>query len=400
MNTQVLATLKQARVDMLMKLPFFGALAIRLKLEASDQLPAPMGTDGETIWYNPAQLDQLKWTYGEMVAVLCHEVLHCVFAHQLRRKHRDPMLWNLAADAVINPIINDMAHILQHKGKQEAIKLPKDTVNIPKYKGWSTERVYEDMQQNTQSNSNSKGNGEGKDGKGQPQPWNCGGVQDAKAGTATEQAQDWTHAVRQAAQHAKSRGSLPSGLESLIEELLEPKLDWRSLLREFIETHVDRTDYHWTRPNPRYVGYGYYLPSLYGKATPALAVYVDTSGSTNTKEQRTAFASEMQAIAQETRPQRLYVVHNDAAVHKVQTFEQGDDVVINAFYGNGGTDFRPPFKWADDEGVAKEIACAVFFTDMEGPFPQDPPDYPVLWISTSKQLKAPWGQTVYLEAET
>jgi predicted metal-dependent peptidase len=193
---------------------------------------------------------------------------------------------------------------------------------------------------------------------------------------------------------------LPGGLESFIDHINEPKLDWRSLLREFVQTAVDRIDYTWSRPNKPYSYYDVILPGLYGESTPIIVCYIDSSGSTNTKPQREAFAGEMAAIAEEVKPQRLYVVHNDAKVHKVQIFERGEEVHIHSFVGNGGTDFRPPFHWATKEGLDDEIACAVFLTDLEGPFPDTPPPYPVLWISTgAKAAQAPWGATLRLEVD-
>ena len=317
------------------------------------------------------------------------------------------MLANFAMDFAINPLITD-ANLKVKDGRDvQPVRLPKETLVdynpdaqtaklAKKYTGWCWERIYEDLKQHVKY-VQMQGVGQGKDGNGQGHPWNCGGVLEAPGGADGQVTQkaEWEQAVRQAAQAAKAQGKLPSTLESLVESIVEPKLDWRSLLREFIETCTDRTDYTWTRPNKAYAYYDTYLPSLYGEAAPAFAVAVDTSGSVSDQE-LAEFSAEIAAIASEVKPLTLTVIHCDAAVHKAESFERGEEVRITTFHGRGGTDFRPPFEYVQKEAL--DIAALVYLTDLQGTFPDSPPPYPVLWISTTKE-QAPWGQTVRLETE-
>ena len=93
-----------------------------------------------------------------------------------------------------------------------------------------------------------------------------------------QNAQDWKIATQQAAQAAKMAGKLPRSLARYVEELLEPVVDWREALRQFVD-QIARNDYTWTRPNSRYFSRGLILPSLYNQEIPPLVVAVDTSGS-------------------------------------------------------------------------------------------------------------------------
>jgi predicted metal-dependent peptidase len=60
--------------------------------------------------------------------------------------------------------------------------------------------------------------------------------------------------------------------------------------------------------------------------------------------------------------------------------------------GGGGTHFAPAFTWLKEHDI--EPACAVYLTDLEGGFGEEP-DYPVLWVSTTRKV-APWGRTIHM----
>lgn len=414
MANTILDRLKQTRLKMLIHLPFFGALALRLELREDLTIPSSLATDGTTLAYNPqfkwGELGTLsQWSDEALLVGVVHEVAHCVLKHPFRRGHRNAMvsadgrvmpLWTLAIEHPCNDLVQGAGYTL-----------PKGALYDKKYGGWCAERVYDDLLDKALQNpaKGGCGCGGGKDGQGEGQghvghlPQGAHGQcvqpapdgKDGKDAGATEQ--DWDQAVRQAAQAAKSRGLLPAGLESLIEDILEPKLDWKSLLREFVETAMDRTDYAWTRPNKPYAYYDAILPGLYGEEAPAFAVAIDTSGSVGDRE-LAEFGAEIAAIADEVKPLDLYVIHCDAKVQKVETFHRGEEVRITRFAGRGGTDFAPVFEYVHKEAL--DIAALVYLTDMECPFPADAPSYPVLWISTAaKYVKAPWGQTIRLEVD-
>lgn len=404
MARSILERLKRTRVDMLNPrlddplkptLPFWGLLALRLELREDTQVPAPLATDGTYLLYNPTfkfgdigTLDQ--WTDQQLMVGVIHEVAHCALMHPHRKGTHDALvttgdgaampLWLLAVEYPTNEMTMNTG-----------CTLLKGTVWDEKYKGWSAERVYDDLLKQAKQNGSGgyvlKQHGAGCQCV---KPANGSKDGDGKASGTSEQ--DWQQAVRQAAEIAKSRGTLPAGFEQFIENILTPSVDTLSVILEFIQTATDRTDYTWTRPNKAYAYYDTYLPSLEGETCPPFAIFVDTSGSVSDKELAT-FSGWIQLAQEIYKPERLYVIHCDGAVHKVEVFEQGEPAEVRSFKGRGGTDFAPPFQWIKEHEV--EIACAVYLTDLEGPVP-DAPSYPVLWVSTTK-LEAPWGRTVRLE---
>ena len=65
--------------------------------------------------------------------------------------------------------------------------------------------------------------------------------------------------------------------------------------------------------------------------------------------------------------------------------------------GGGGTEFAPFFDAADEAGLVADGTVAVYLTDGEGPFPSEPPNYPVLWIVTPGGIdedRFPFGDVV------
>ena len=98
----------RARSSLLLKQPFFGTLCLRLGAEFTEDIPTA-GTNGEKLLINPTFF--LKQTHEQRVGLLAHEVMHCVYMHVLRLNERDPFLWNVAGDYVINLVVTDAGMI-------------------------------------------------------------------------------------------------------------------------------------------------------------------------------------------------------------------------------------------------------------------------------------------------
>lgn len=392
-----------ARALLVLEQPFFGYLVLRLRL-VEDPGCKTLWTNGESLGYNPDFVVSLS--SSRLQAALAHEVLHCAGGHPWRRGCRDRWLWNVAADYAIN-------HILEDAG----FDVGEDWLLNPSFKGLSAEEIYDILANQpsgggssgsqgmggTQAQGDAQSGGRPKEKKnnGQcgtddpnaddgPEDFGPGEVRDAPQDTASQSEAEWRVAVATADKAAKSVGRLPKGLERFANEAVEPRIDWRQILRRFVQSAA-REDYSWKMPNARYAPLGIYLPSLRSETMGPIVVFVDTSGSIGEKE-LSAFSAEIRSIAEEVRPETLWVIYADADVHRADEFPMGENVQINPI-GGGGTDFRPAFAWVEKNGLSP--SCAVYLTDMYGIFPDTHPEYPVLWVATSER-KAPWGETVRL----
>ena len=146
-NQKIIDKLVTARIALLLKHPFFGNLATRLKLVNADDWCPTAGTDGRHFFYNTKFIDSL--TPKEAEFLFGHEVLHNVFEHMLVRiGDRDPQLWNIAADYAVNQILKDSNIGDMPKGKKGENKGFQDD----KYKDWPSERIYDDLLKTAKKN--------------------------------------------------------------------------------------------------------------------------------------------------------------------------------------------------------------------------------------------------------
>lgn len=197
--------------------------------------------------------------------------------------------------------------------------------------------------------------------------------------------------IASAAQAAKGQGKLPAGLERMLVEALKPKIDWKDRLRKFVAKTIP-SDFTWMRPSRRSMANGIYMPSVVKNGCGKLLVIIDTSGSIG-NEELAQYWGEVTAIFEDCNPEQLVVMYCDAAVAGTDYFSFGETPVLRP-RGGGGTDFRPPFRKVNKDGI--QIQAAIYLTDGYGSFPEKEPPYPVLWVITS-DVKAPHGETLRLE---
>jgi predicted metal-dependent peptidase len=421
------AKLSRARTQLLLNQPFFGTLCLRLKLVPMPSFPT-MATDGRRLVYNPAFVEKL--TPAELEGVLAHEVMHCALAHHCRRGERDAQLWNRAADYAVNPILIS-----------NGITLPKDALIDPAFSDLAAEEIYARLQKQghdsgkpeppSQSSTQSGGGSSGGNSPGQaaqsapqetqspasqaqqrpqspgtsdrPLPARPGGFgevldavgdddQPASQAELSRQMHEWAINAEQALCSAKACGHEPGGIERPLEQARQSEHDWQAILRDFIAA-TNPSDFRWAPPNRRFISSGLYLPSVGRSGVGEIVVVVDTSGSIGTKELE-QFAGEINAITNDAQPESIRVVYCDAAVQAVDEFGPSEPIKLSP-KGGGGTDFVPPFRWIEENGI--EPKCLIYLTDLCcNSFPVAP-DYPVLWVTDSDKA-APFGETLRLFA--
>ena len=348
-----------ARISMLRKEPFWGSLAMRLVLCEDPSLnPPTLATDGVTLWYHPEWVQQNSDAYRK--SGVAHEIGHCIFQHMARLGQRSPKRWNVAGDYVINAML-----------KESGFQFPDTWLYDSQYGGMTTDKVYALLEDQS-------GN-EPFDAMREPPPPEPDEI---------DQAQEWAMATIQAANAARKQGKLPGSIQRFIDDFLDSRADWATLLKRFI-TERTREGYSWARFNRRYSAVGIYLPGLYSERMETLVVVTDDSGSITDKV-LSAFSSEVSAARDAATPMRTIVISCDARVNHVSDLEPGDLFEVKN-HGGGGTDFRPPFQWLEERGITP--SCLVYLTDLEGSFPAHAPDYPVLWCSINSRI-APWGETI------
>ena len=197
----------------------------------------------------------------------------------------------------------------------------------------------------------------------------------------------------QARQAAAKQGTLPAGLERLIEDIVNPVTPWHILLERFMMLQI-KAGVSWRRPNKRFVGHDLYLPST--DVQPKMGTLViesDESGSIDVVT-TTHWNGHINKIIELCRPERVIVLHTDTVVAKAEEFEADDYPIVFKTYAAGGTDMTAGFKWCVDNGVEPDVF--VCLTDGHTPF-GEAPGYPVVWLITTHGIEAPHGETIYYE---
>lgn len=404
-----------ARSTIIIDLPFFGSLLVGLRTVENKMIPT-FRMDGEKIEYNPDFVETLK--PKEIRTILCECILHGALGHVFRLEARDPERWNRACDyAVANVMRDSNLHALQQNNAQlrdyfELGGVFKDWCPANKeFDNLAAEDIYNKLPRKPPGKANPQGAGQndpdgesegqknepGEPGDEPPEPTSTGEVVQAKGDRSEleEKQSQWEVKVIQAANAAKQIGTLPSLLQRLVDDISSPRVPWRDQLRQFFNVR-QRDDFSWRRPKNSLLHQGIYLPSLDSVRMGAIVVAVDTSGSVS-DEILKAFQSEVQAVMDECCPARLVVIYCDAEVNLVKEYQAGDIIELKAV-GGGGTDFRPVFRFVDTADI--EPCCLVYLTDLMGSFPKEQPIYPVLWGCILKDEEAPFGETIYIDAES
>lgn len=378
----------------------FGAGAMRLELVEDYSQPTAY-TNGVVIGYNPDYL--ATKTDAEVVGLMAHEVAHCQFGHPWRLGDRDKRIANIAMDYAIDYTLTSCG-----------LTVP-DAMLDDRFDGKAYEQIYAILDAERppkEEPDDQPGDGKGggapgdqpgdqpqdgqpQDGQGDPsdQPGDKPTKGEVRPAPANAPGQDieaeWRAATLAAAALADRAGNLPAGLKELIGQFVRPQVDWRGLLAQWVSS-LTNTDYSWSRPSRRHIGRGMYLPSLSVPRVGKIVVAADTSGSMTRKQAKVIFGG-LTDILTDINPESIEFIQFDTAVNKHITLEPGDDI-DPTIYGRGGTDFRPVFEWI--EKFDEPIAGLIVFTDLDGPFPDQAPDYPVLWAAFDNQPVVPFGDAV------
>ena len=191
-------------------------------------------------------------------------------------------------------------------------------------------------------------------------------------------------------QKHKRQGNLPEDLALLIPEYFSHKADWREILYRYIASYAKST-YSFVPPNMKYLYRGIYLPSLSSDLL-RIVIAVDTSGSVD-KELLGTFLGEVSAIMQRYPNYEIDLITADAKIQSHQVFLPGEALEYEVG-GGGGTDFRPVFEYINN--YINYPTLLLYFTDGQGIFPQNEPEYDLLWVMTKAQA-VPFGEVLVLE---
>lgn len=322
--------------------------------------------------------------------VVLHEYYHVMLQHMTtwaKLDKEDAKLSNIAKDMVINLMLKDA------DPSGQFLTVWEHAYCDPQYKGMDTGEVYRRLKNRSQPQGQQmdehRAGGEAGEGDGEAD----GGMKPLSAAEAEAVTKAVDTALRQGALIA---GKLGHGMARDVEALLEPVVPWQDVLRDWLKSTAKGEDLStWRRPARRWLGQDLYLPSRYTESVERIVIGIDTSGSIGEDALRRAL-SEVAGACESVNPQMVDVIYWDAevAAHEVYEGERVKDIAnVTKPKGGGGTDARAMFDFMDKRGIKPE--AVIMFTDGFTPWPRTLP-CPVLWCISTKGLKAPVGETLYV----
>jgi len=357
---------------------FAGVLSVG-KVNFTEDMPTAC-TNGRDVMYNPDFIKSLN--DKELNFVVLHEALHKVYQHMHLWKKlwkESPQLANMAADYVVNYAIHEA-----DETQQVAVR-PQSALFDLAYKGMTTKQIFEMLKRSSQYVKEQSGH-DTHDWEGAEQ-------------LSDEEVKETIKQIDQALRQGEIiRGKMQGNKNRSITEILEPKVDWREQLREFVNATCRNKDKStWKRPHKRFLGQDIYMPSMIGEAIGKVVIGIDTSGSIGDKELN-EFLTEVVAICDDVSPSSIELLYWDTEVAGHETYNQGDYKTLvqsTKPAGGGGTHVGCVNQYIKDKRIEPEaiiiLTDGYVEDDWGGAW-----DYPTLWAVTTRHNTSPHGKTIHI----
>jgi predicted metal-dependent peptidase len=412
MRVEVFDRIIVARVGLLLRHPFFGNMATRLRILAADDWLPTAAVDGRNLYYNTQFFNAMS--NKEIEFVVAHEILHMVFDHLGRREDRNPMLYNIAADYKVNNLL-----VRDRIGEKPKIV---DCFQDFKYDGDTSEEIYDKLFEEAEKagqelkelleelekegemldeHLDDNGSGDAEEGN-ESKDANGNTVSKKRPKYSKEELKKIRDEIKEGmlqASQAAGAGNTPGEVQRMIRELTEPKMNWREILQQQIQSTI-KNDFTFQRPNRKGWHTGAILPGQNFDETIDIAVALDMSGSIGNAQARD-FLSEIKGIMEQYKDYNIKVWCFDTQVYNEQDFtaDGGEDLLDYEIFGGGGTDFMANWEYMKETGyVPKKF---IMFTDGYAWDSWGDEDYcdTVFLIHShhDKNVQAPFGTTLRYE---
>lgn len=343
--------------------PFFAYLSLYLTTE-EDKLEIVPKNCGMSIsptghlLYRKEFIDEI--TDPQLLGVLLHEILHVSLFHLIRCGRRNPLMWNISIDLIANTILlkngYELPKGIKPNSKNQFIIFNKVIKDIDKK---AAEDIYLELPEIPEEKSNiyrpfdEHGISQKNKKNGKMQPLTESELQELET--------EWINRTQIAMIMAQQRGKLPLGLERYINKLKNFEINYKVILRRFIQQSIPM-DYNWMKPSKKSIACGCYLPNTL-KDKIDVVIGVDTSSSIEKKE-LTKFLSEVIGIAKSFREAiNMRIMFHDTKVQADYMVKNGNIPKIMAIKpkGGGGTSHKDLLNKITKE--VRNCKCLISYTD-------------------------------------
>lgn len=351
-ETEAEVRIKRQIFELMDDCPFWAYLILKLRFKVDNTFNTIYVDAKGNVGYNEKWICSLN--DSEIKGVLVHEICHIVFGHLLRAEHRNFNVWCISVDVAVNNLIsinNEYRHIFS---LPSCGFIPKDNqiligkILLKDINKKSAEQLYDELNIPNKGIPKQKGFDTHKLGEG---------VSEKEAREIEEK---WKEAVIEAVVRAKQIGKEPKGMDRLIGNILEPKIDWKTKILRFI-TNTLPYDFSYSKPNRKALSQGIYLPGVV-KENVEIVVSIDTSGSIDDKL-ISAFASEVIGMCKAHNNIKITVLVHDSEVHEVIDVNNVNDFLSKCkMKGGGGTSHKCVIDYINKNNPA----CRLYISITDG----------------------------------
>jgi predicted metal-dependent peptidase len=361
--------ISQAKAKLLVQYPYFGTLASKLELVANEDIQA-FKSNGVKLEYNPDFFARIE--PEEMAFVFANGAMHASLAHERRKNNRSGWLWQMATDFAINDMLSE-----------NGLMRPDEAQYRKRFCGMYAEEIYAELKDDLLREDENL-------------EYEADDVEDVQK-EHKENIQEEILQEQLLAEEAISRltseaarGDAPKSMERFFTLELQGKIDWRNELKAALDRYF-KDDFVLIPPSKKFLYQGIYIPSSISQ-TFRLVIAVDSSGSVD-EALLNSFLSEVNFLMGMVQNYQIELLVCDDRLHSHQTFFTGDSLECK-LVGGGGTNYKPVFEFIEQE--LWDLKLLLYFTDLEGIFPKEKPNYEVKWVSP-KESEIPFGTLILLE---
>ncbi|MCI8813907.1 MAG: hypothetical protein HFH60_10995 [Lachnospiraceae bacterium] len=371
-----------------------------------------IATDGEHLLFSPAFLAEI---YGKSPTAVrrgyLHILLHCLYLHLFRENVYSGRQWNLACDMAVEQMIEREAlpglqiSLVENPVRERCFQLMGG-------KGLSAEQIYnmlghsrfpyslEELEEAFSFDDHSLWGA-------QKDP-----VKMAQTRKKWEKVRAYAGANQQG--HRRRAGREAGTDQEELELAYSNKYDYKRFLKRFaipreeVELDTESFDYVFYNYGMEHYGNMPLIEPLEYKEVnrlEELVIAIDTSGSC-TSEIVQQFLEETYGILSEKEnffhEMNVHIVQCDCCVQDVAVIHSEEE--WNRYskkikiQGRGGTDFRPVFRYVEEQkekGEIRKLKALIYFTDGDGVYPQSKPDYEVAFAfleeTPKMEIVPPWA---------
>lgn len=418
-NDMCLQILDVIRSDLYLDFRYLDMALSALTWSPNEQIHT-FATDGSYLFFSREQLLRLFQKNPLFLnRAYMHSVFHCIFRHLWMRGQREPVLWNIACDIVVEWIIDSFQKkstrrilSLQRKRIYEQLKEDNIPITAAAIYHWLLSVTDPEEQAALQFEFYTD------DHRFWPRD-------PARSPSAARAGENWEKIGRRVTTEMERRGQEEADALSSVRTQIEQgrsRRSYQEFLRKFTvlkeEMHCDYDEF-----DLNYYTYGLRLYKNMPLIEPLesrevmkiqeFVIVIDTSYSTNGPLVKRFLEETFQIIRQRDsffRKSHIRIIQCDNQVHADAVIRSEEDItrLLSDFslIGGGGTDFRPAFAYVNrllDEGAFHNLRGLLYFTDGKGIYPSKRPPYETAFIFLDESGFTPevpaWAMKIHLDAD-